>query len=67
MNADIKKSFIGKTPFGMRILQYMKYLETELTDADVEAYIDKGSIEKAKVAMETALLASTADITSMNN
>jgi len=63
MNADIKKSFIGKTPFGLGILEYMRYLERELTDADMESYIDKDSMEKAKVAMETALLASTAEVT----
>lgn len=65
MNADVKKSFIGKTPFGIGILEYMRYLERELTDADMESYIDSGSIEKAKVAMETALLASTTDIITM--
>lgn len=62
MNADIKKSFIGKTPFGIGILRYMKYLETELSEADMEAFIDRDSVEKAKTAMETALLELTTDI-----
>jgi hypothetical protein len=65
MNANIKKSFIGKTPFGLGILEYMKYLEREVTDSDMKAYINKGSVDKAKVAMETALLALTADVTPM--
>ena len=63
MNADFKKSFMAKTPFGLGILEYMRYLERELSEADIEEYIDRDSVEKAKVAMETALLASTADIT----
>jgi hypothetical protein len=41
----------------------MKYLQTELSEADMEAFIDRDSVEKAKTAMETALLESTTDIT----
>jgi hypothetical protein len=63
MNADFRKSFLAKTPFGMGILEYMRYIERELSEADIEAYIDRDSVEKAKVAMETALLSSTAVVT----
>jgi len=62
MNADFKKSILGKTPFGIGILEYFKYLERELTGADVEAFLDKDTAEKAKVAMEAALLSSTTTI-----
>lgn len=63
MNADFKRSILGKTPFGQGILRYMRYLEAELTDTDIEACFDRDTITKAKAAMETALLESTTGIT----
>lgn len=67
MNADYRKSYVGKTPFGMGILRYMKYLQEELTEVDMKAFIDQDTIEKAKTAMETAILESTTEITSMRS
>jgi len=67
MNADFRRSILGKTPFGQGILRYVKYLEDELTDRDMEAGFDRDTINKAKAAMETALLESTTGITPTMN
>lgn len=58
MNADIRRGFLGRTPFAMGIQRYMRYIETELTEEDVSAFLDESTVLRVKAAIETALMAS---------